>query len=218
MKALAQKYYGGWEPSNYALVTPAEPAQAEPRRAHFPWPVRTLARLAIGFHGPAYSDDSGDKAALNLMAEIAFSPFSPLYLRLVNKERKCVSLGASFADTRDPSLLVFNAVVKSAADLPYVEKEILKELDRIKGELVPPDILADTKSNLIYAMAAALGTTDGVAGTLASYVNLAGDPGTLNKLFGLYDKATPQNIRDAARKYFRAANSTTVTLASGDGQ
>ena len=157
-------------------------------RAHYPWPVRTLPRLAIGFHGPAYSDESGDKAALNLLAEIAFSPSSPLYQRLVNEERKCLSLGACFADTRDPSLLVFNAVVKSTADLPYVEREILKELDRIKAELVPPDILADTKSNLSYAMAAALGTTDGVAGTLAFYVNLAGDPGTLNKLFDLYDK------------------------------
>jgi zinc protease len=218
LMALARKYYGGWEPSNYALVTPAEPAQAEPRRAHYPWPVRTLSRLAVGFHGPAYSDESGDKAALNLMAEISFSPFSPLYQRLVNKEQKCLSLGASFADTRDPSLLVFNAVVKSAADLPYVEKEILKELERIKSEPVSPDILADVKSNLRYGMAAALGTTDGVAGTLAFYINLAGDPGTLNKLFDLYERTTPRNIQDAARKYFRAANSTTVTLASGDVQ
>ena len=218
LKALVQKYYGGWEQSNYALVTPVEPIQAEPRRAHYPWPTRTLPRLAIGFHGPAYSDASGDKAALDLMAEIAFSSFSPLYQRLVNKEQKCLSLGASFADTRDPSLLVFNAVIKSAADLPYVEKEILKELERIKVEPVPPEILADVKSHLRYSMAAALGTTDGLAGTLAFYVSLAGDPGTLNKLFDLYDRTTSQNIQDAARKYFRAANSTTVTLAEGSGQ
>ena len=218
LKALVQKYYGGWEKSNYALATPVEPPQAEARRAQYPWPSKTLPRLAIGFHGPAYSDEIVDKAALNLLAEIAFSTFSPLYQRLVNKEQKCLSLGASFADTRDPSLLIFNAVVKSAADLPYVEKEILKELERLKAELISPDILADVKSNLRYSMAAAMGTTDGVAGTLAFYINLAGDPGTLNKLFGLYDRTTPQDIQDAARKYFLTANSTTVTLASGGVQ
>lgn len=215
---LVRQYYGGWEKSNYALTTPVEPPQAEAKRAHYPWPSRTLPRLAIGFHGPAYSDESVDKAALNLMAEIAFSPSSPLFQRLVNKEQKCLSLGASFGDTRDPALLIFNAVVKAAADLPYIEKEILKELERLKTELIAPGVLADIKSNLRYSMAAALGTTDGVAGTLAFYINLAGDPGTLNKLFALYDKITPKDIQDMARKYFHPSNGTTVTLAAGGAQ
>jgi zinc protease len=218
LKALVQQYYGGWEKSGYALATPIEPPQKEALRAQYPWPSKTLPRLAIGFHGPAYSDEAVDKAALDLMAEIAFSPFSSLYQRLVNKEQKCLSLGASFADTRDPSLLIFNAVVKSADDLPYVEKELLKELERLKAELIAPNILADVKSNLRYSMAAAMGTTDGVASTLAFFINLAGDPGTLNKLFDLYDRVTPGDIRAMARKYFRTANSTTVTLAAGGVQ
>ncbi len=215
LKGLVQRYYGGWEKSNYALVTPVEPPQTEARRANDPWPSRTLPLLAIGFHGPAYSDEVIDKAALNLMAEVAFSPFSPIYQRLVYKEQKCLSLGASFADSRDPSLLIFNAVVKSEDDLHYVEKEILKELERLKAELVSPDILADVKSHLRYTTTAALGTTDGIAGALAFSINLAGDPGTLNRLFDLYDRVTPRDIQDMARKYFRTANSTTVTLASG---
>ncbi|MGD0782307.1 MAG: pitrilysin family protein, partial [Candidatus Aminicenantales bacterium] len=218
LKALVQRYYGGWEKSNYTLVTPVEPPQTEARRAHYPWPSRTLPRLAVGFHGPAYSDEAVDKAALNLMAEVAFSPVSPIYQRLVYKEQKCLSLGASFADSRDPSLLIFNAVVKAADDLPYVEKEILKELERLKAELIAPDVLADAKSHLRYTTAAALGTTDGVAGTLAFSINLAGDPGTLNRLFDLYDRITPKDIQDMARKYFRPANSTTVTLAAGGAQ
>ena len=39
-----------------------------------------------------------------------------------------------------------------------------------------------------------------------------------NKLFDLYDRVTPGDIRDMARKYFRTANSTTVTLAAGGAQ
>jgi predicted Zn-dependent peptidase len=54
-----------------------------------------------------------------------------------------------------------------------------------------------------------------VAGTLAFYINLAGDPGTVNKLFDLYDKVTPADIMAAVRKYCKPTNSTTVTLTGG---
>ena len=64
-------------------------------------------------------------------------------------------------------------------------------------------------------MARSLETTDGVAGTLAFYLNLTGDPGTLNRLFDLYDKVTPRDIQDMARKYFKPSNGTVVTLTGG---
>ena len=215
LSALAGQYYGSWEKSNYKLVTPVEPPQPEAKRTHYPWPARTLGRLAVGFHGPAFSDEVLDKAALDLLAVIGFSPSSSLYQRLVNKEQKCLSLGASFTDTRDPSLFVVSAVVKRDEDLPAVEQDIAKELERLKIEPVPASVLADIKSNLRYSMTDALGTTDGVAATLAFYINLTGDPGTLNRLFRLYDKITPGDIRETARKYLKPSNATTVTLSTG---
>jgi zinc protease len=57
-----------------------------------------------------------------------------------------------------------------------------------------------------------------VAGTLAFYINLAADPGTVNKLFGLYDRVTPRDILDIAKKYFKPANCTIVTLAGGQAK
>jgi zinc protease len=215
LMAYVKKYYGSWEKSNYALQTPVEPPQTQPKRSHYEWPAKTLPKLAIGFHGPAYSDVTIDKAALDLLAEISFSPSSPLYQRLVIQEQKCLSLGASFGDTRDPYLLIFNAGLKNDDDLSYVEGEILKELEKAKNEPAPAQKLAEIKSNMKYSMANALGTTDGIAGTLAFYINLAADPATLNKLFNLYEKVTPRDIQDAAKKYFKATNSTVVTLTGG---
>ena len=212
---LVKTYYGPWEKSNYALVTPIEPPQTAPKRAHLPWPGQTIPRLSIGFHGPAFSDEIPDKAALDLLAAVAFDPSSPLVQRLVRTEQKCLSLGAGFSDNRDPGLLLFSAAVKNEEDLPYVEGEILKELDRLKREPVSAEALAAIKSNMKYSLAEALGTSDGVAGTLAFYVNLTGDPGTINKLFNLYDRITPADISAVAAKYFRAENSTTVTLTGG---
>lgn len=212
------QYYGGWEKSGYNLVTPEEPAQTKSKRAHYDWPTQTLPFLAIGFHGPAYSDENIDKAALDLMAEIAFSRSSELYQRLVIEEQKCQSLGASFADRRDPYLLTFNSVVKNEKDLAYVEEEIFKELERLKTEPVSEEKLADIKSNLKYSFANSLGTTDGVAGSLAFYINLTTDPGSVNKMFDLFERVTPQDIVAMAKKYFKKSNSTVVTLTGGKAQ
>lgn len=218
LMSLVKRYYGEWEKSGYDLVTPDEPAQTHPKRAHYDWPTTTMPLLAIGFHGPAFSDESVDKAALDLMAEIAFSRSSDLYQRLVIEEQKCQSLGASFADRRDPYLLVFNAVVKNEKDLAYVEEEMLKELEKIKTEPVSEEKLADIKSNLKYSFAQSLGTTDGVAGSLAFYINLTTDPDTVNKMFALFEKVTPQDIMSMAQKYFVESNSTVVTLTGGKEQ
>ncbi|MFC2169422.1 M16 family metallopeptidase [Acidobacteriota bacterium] len=211
-----RKYYAAWEKSGYTLITPEEPLQGKAKRAHHEWPSQTLPRLAIGFHGPAYSDEKIDKAALDLLAEIAFSTSSAIYQRLVIEEQKCLTLSAYFADTRDPYLLTFNAIVKKEADLPYVEEEIFKELEKHQNEPVSEEILADVKSNLKYSFTSILGTTDGMAGTLAFYINLATDPGTVNKLFSLYEKVTTQDIQEMAKKYFQNTNSTVVTLSGGN--
>jgi len=211
----AKKYYSGWEKSNYALVTPEEPPQTKAKRAHYEWPSKTLPRLVIGFHGPEFSDEKIDKAALDLMAETSFSRSSLLYQKLVIEEQKCLSLYASFADRRDPYLLTFNAVVKDEKDLPYVEQEIFKELERLKKEPVSKELLADIKSNMKYSFASALGTTDGIASSLAHYINLTTDPGTINKLFNLFDKVSPADIQKMCQKYFVKTNSTVVTLSGG---
>ncbi|HZX11647.1 MAG TPA: pitrilysin family protein [Acidobacteriota bacterium] len=213
---FVKKYYSVWEPSNYKLKTPVEPAQKDAKRSHYQWPGPTTPRIAVAFHGPAFSDEKIDKAALDLLAEIGFSPSSPLYQRLVVEEQKCFSLYADFPDRREPHLLTFNALVKEKEDLPYVEEEIFKELELYKNELIPEDKLEAVKSNLKYSMARQFGTTDGTAGILAFYINLTTDPNSINKLFDLYQNIASQNIREMAQKYFIKTNSTVVTLTGGE--
>ncbi|HDJ22403.1 MAG: insulinase family protein [Candidatus Aminicenantes bacterium] len=218
LMTYVRKYYSPWPKSGYKLVTPTEPPQKKQKRAHYEWPTKTLPRLAIAFHGPAYSDTQIDKAALDLLAEVYFSRRSSLFQRLVIDQQICLSLSASFPDRRDPYLLIFNAVLKDEKDLPEVEKAIFEELTKAKNELVPTDLLRDIKSNLKYSFLRSMETTDGVAGTLAFYINLTTDPGTVNQLFDLYDKITPENIQEMAKKYFRTENSTVATLTGGKGK
>jgi len=212
---LVKKYYSPWEKSGYTLISPEEPVQAAQKRAHFDFPSPTLPQLAIGFHGPAYSDEQIDMAAMDLLSAVAFSSSSDFFQRMVIEEQVCQSFSASFSDHRDPYLLTFNATLKREEDLPYVEQEIFKELERLKSEQVDVEALQRVKSNQKYSFANALGTTDGIAGTLAHFINLTGDPGTVNRLFDLYDKITPEDIQEITAKYFTLTNSTVVTLTGG---
>jgi zinc protease len=218
LMSLVKQHYGEWEASGYTLITPVDPPQKAARRAHYDWPTATLPLLAIGFHGPAYSGEELDKAALDLLAQTFFSRRATLYQKLVIEEQKCTSFYAGFPDRRDPYLLTFNAVIKNNNDLAYVEEEIFKEIERAKQDLVQDEFLAEVKSSIKYSFAEALGTTDGVAGSLAFYISLAEDPGTINKLFALYERVTPQVMQDMARKYFTRANSTVVTLSGGQSR
>jgi zinc protease len=209
---LVKKYYEDWEKSGYVLKTPEEPPQTKAKRAHYKSPSRTLPRISIGFHGPAYSDEQIDMAALNLLAKTSFSESSSLYQKLVIEEQVCSSLSASFENRRDPYLLVLRATVKKEEDLPYVESEIFSELERLKNELVSEELLAEIKSNQKYSFTSDMSTTDGVASRLARYIQLTGDPGTVNRLFDLYEKVTPQYIQEMAKKYFKKTNSTVAIL------
>ena len=84
-----------------------------------------------------------------------------------------------------------------------MENEIFKELEKFKKEPISEGLLSDVKSNLKYSFASDLDTTDHIAGELAFYINLATDPGTVNKLFDLYEKVTPEDIQKMTKKYLK---------------
>jgi zinc protease len=65
--AMVKKYFGDWKRGAYTPDIPREPEQKEPRDAHVDWPSETLPLVYVAFRGPAYSDDTKDKAALDLL-------------------------------------------------------------------------------------------------------------------------------------------------------
>jgi zinc protease len=210
---LVRKYYGSWEKSNFEFTIPAEPLPDEPRRVRVAWDVPTRARLAVGFRVPAFSDQAPDKAALDLLASIAFSSSSPLYDRLVRREKLCLTLEAAAADRRDPYLLIVNASAAAEMDLAQIEKAILAEIERLKTELVSPRALTAAKAGRRSALQMAMETTEGRAAVLSRFIALTGDPESLGRVNGLYERISPAELREAARRYLKTA--TTATLALG---
>jgi zinc protease len=214
---LTKKYFGGWPRGNYVPAIPAEPAQTEARTAHVDWPSPTLPWIAVAFKGPAYSDETKDKPALDLLSPIAFGQNSELYRRLVLDEQKVDELAADFGNHPDPELFTVYARVKDAKDVDDVREQILATFARFTKEAVDQARLDATRSRIRYSFALRMNSSPAIAASLAPYIALRRTPDTINKVFALYQQITTQDIQATAGRYFVDAHRTIVTLASQAG-
>jgi zinc protease len=212
--SLVKKYFSDWKRGSFTPQIPNEPEQTAPREAHVDWPSETLPLVYVAFRGPAYSDVNSEKAALDLLAPIAFGENSDLYQQLVLKEQKVDSLSFNFEDRVDPELFLVAAKVKDRKDLDYVRQQIVATYKRFTSELVPKDKLDSTRSRLRYQFALGMDSSESIAGALASYVGLRRTPETIDKVYALYDAITPADLRAAAAKYFVDNHRTIVTLST----
>jgi zinc protease len=216
-RALVDQYWGNWKRGNYHPDIPAEPVQQGPRENHVDWPSPTLPLLEIAFHGPAYTDNDKDWAALDALATLAFSRNSDLYEKLVVREQKVDRLIGDMPQSVDPNLFAVEARVKNPNDLPYVRTQILDTIKRFQDELVPAEKLSAVKNRERYAFTMQLDNSQSVAAAVARYVALRRSPDTIDKLYAIYSQLTPEDIRAAARKYLIESNRTIVTLTGAAG-
>jgi zinc protease len=214
---LTKKYFGGWAHGSYAPSIPAEPAQAASRTAHVDWPSPTLPWLAVAFKGPAYSDETKDKAALDLLSEIAFGRNSDLYRRLVLEQQIVDELGVDFGNHPDPELFTTYARIKDGKNADDVREQILATVARFTKETVDQMKLDATRSRMRYSFALRMNSSPAIAAALAPYILLRRTPDTIDKVFALYQQVTPQDIRAGAAKYLTENNRTIVTLATKAG-
>ncbi len=211
---LTTTYFGGWARGSYAPNIPAEPPQTESRTAHVDWRSPTLPRLAVAFKGPAYSDEVKDKAALDLLSEIAFGRNSDLYRRLVLEEQKVDELNVDFGNHPDSELFTVYARIKKAQDVDDVREQVLATFARFASEQVDQSKLDATRSRIRYGFALRMNSSPAIAAALAPYILLRRTPETIDKVFALYQQMTAQDLRTMAAKYFTDNNRTIVTLAS----
>jgi zinc protease len=218
VRALVDKYWAGWQRGSYAPVIPEEPEQNGERTSHVEWPSPTLPWVVMAYKGPAYSEEKKDKAALDLIGNLGFSPSSDLYQKLVIREQKVDVLFHSFDDHLDPYLLMASARVKDVVDIDYVRDEIARAFDSFKEESIDADKLQSVKSHLKYGFVLDLDNSEAIATALVPYIALRRTPETINRLYDVYGSVTPDDLRQMARKYFLASRRTTVTLSESEKQ
>jgi zinc protease len=213
VEAAARKAYGGWKRGSYVFKAPTEPSQPEEKRVDVSWDNPTQPYLVVGYHAPAFSTTATDMPALDLVSQLLFSEAAPLYQKLVVEEQEVDLLFGAAPDHVDPYLFTIYARVKKPERVGYVEKTITAALAELREKPVDAARLSQVKSHLKYAYAMGLDTAASVARSLAHYLALTGDPDSVNQVYALYDRITPEEVRAAARSCFVAGGRTVVTLA-----
>ena len=208
----AQKYFGSWKRGNYKPVIEQDPMQTGTRFTHiklgsFP------PYLSMNYKGPGFSYTDKDLPSLTLLCSLMFGETSPLYQKLVLKERKVRTLFANAGLNRDPGLISIGASVVDSKDLQYVKDEIVKILELAKVEGVDARRLSDTKSNYKYSIAMRLDSPDALAEALGRFTWLSGKPETINAYYALFNKTTAQDLILVAKKYFTPEALTIGTIS-----
>lgn len=212
VQGLVQKGWGSWKRGSYKAAIPAEPPQEGPRTGHVDWPSPTLPWFAVSYRVPAYSDEQDDFAALDALSSLAFSPSSDLYQKLVIQEQKVDQFGANNGNHVDPYLFTIFARIKKPEDMAAVQKDVLATIQTFAAMPVSAEKLERLKENLRYSFALGLNNSEAIAGTVAQYVAMRRTPETINRLYDLYARLTPQDVQRAAKKYLTEKNQTIVTL------
>lgn len=211
---MIKKYYGDWKRGDYKANIPTEPEQKEAKSRHIEWESQTLPIEVVAYRGPAFSTETKDKAALDLLSIVAFGGNSDIYKKLVLDEQKAVFVEADFGNMVDPELFAVYAQYKNVNDTDYIKNEILKTYEKYKTDLIPQQQLDETRSRLRYGFIQGMNSNEAIAGTMARYISLTRSPETIDKLFALYSTITPEDIRKAAQKYFTEKHQTVITLAT----
>ena len=215
VNALAKKYFGAWERGSYESVVPVEPEQTETRYTHLQ-NGSIPAYLSMSYKGPAFSDTAIDMPALDVLASIVFSDTSELAKKLVIEEQKIRFIGGGAFDSRDPNLFTIQASMVEKDDMPYVMGEIEKAIAKVKTEGVDEALLERTKSNLKYGFAMGIDNPSAIASSLSHYIQLTGDPESINRLYALYDTITVDDLKKIANKYFVPEHLTIATISEDE--
>ncbi len=213
---VIKKYYSDWKPGDHKVEMPVEPEQKEERRAHVTYEGDTLPLLAVAYKAPAFTPDSKDFAALNLLAELAFGETSDLYQKLVLEEQKVDFVSGEYAPHMGPYLFNIYARLKNPEDLSAVENAITTTLEEMKQKPVDAKRLADLKSNRKYTFLMSFDTSKSVVGgfyrSMAPYISLIYGVTAVDRVFDSVAAVTPEDILKAANVYLQNTNRTVVTL------
>ena len=218
-KRIIEENYGSLEPGLDLPTLPEEPLQDEERRAEIIYPGKTSPYMLISYKLPAYNLESIEIPSIDIIKELYFSEGCPIYNRLVYEEKLVTSI--YFPDyyfTKDPGLFSITLKLKNKEDIEKVEEIFTEEVLKIENELCSSEKLESIKEKILYSRLTELDSLDNISFSFMNYYFLSHNPDGINRYFDYYLKVTPEDLQNAAKKYFSKNNRIIVTLFEEDGR
>ena len=188
------------------LPAAADRCRAAARRRSGPAAFSTPARRCPSCRSPTRATPSTRTTRTTsppcCWSDLAFGETSEIYQKLVLDQQTVQAIEAYVPLNRDVPLFDVIAMVKDAADLDAVRDEIYQTLERFQAGPADPEKLAQLKRRHKYAFLMDLDTPDGVAEALARPIALTGGIECVDRMYAALDRATPEDVMRAARKYF----------------
>lgn len=172
--------------------------------------------LAIAYKIPNFEHE--DIVALSALSEILSSgKSSRLQKELSDKKRLVNSIYGYTMDLKDPGLFIFMAVCNEGVKAETVEKEILKEIDKLKTKGIDKKELEKVKINTKADFIFNLESSSHVADLFGSYM-ARGNVKPLLEYEEKLSKLSAEDIINVANKYFTDDIKTTIILRKKDKQ
>ena len=219
--SLVRKYFGTI-PSQPAPTKPdvTEPAENVASKADVEDQHAQMPALAMAWKIPARR--SPDFYAIALLNSILCGgESSRFHQKLVKEKAVALEVQGTLEERRGPSQIAIFSIHKPDVKSDALQAIIESELDRLKSDGVGVEELAKVKNQFRLGRFlgggaegeyASLQTALGRALALAEFAMFDGDPSLVNTELDRYLAVTPQQVRDAARRYLGAANRSVLYI------
>ncbi len=189
---------------------PVEPKRDGAIRKELIKENNTIDTIAIAYPIPNF--EHKDQVVLSAISEILSSgKSSRLHKEIIDKKQMANSVYGYNMELTDDGIFMFMGLANPGIKIEDLEKEILKQIEKLKNEEVTKDELEKIKIN-----------------AKADFIYSLEDSASINSLFGSYlvrgnleplltyeenlAKITPKMVMDTAKKYFNHDLTTTIIL------
>jgi len=214
--ALAKKYFGPHKAEKQGVIKPrTEPDQKGVKRIVVKVPAQQ-PYLVMGYKVPVVKQakEAWEPYALDMLVSILDGGSSARFAKnLVRGEQIAVSAGASYSlFTRLQGLLLIDGSPAPGFDMAQLEAALLKEIDRLKYELVPQEELERITTQVIAAKVYERDSVFYQAMQLGLLETVGLDWRLNDEAVDRLKAVTPEQVQAVAKKYLIDDNLTFARL------
>lgn len=151
------------------------------------------------------SNKSRDARVLDMISTyLSGGKSSVLYKKLVDEQKKALSVSANSIGFEDAGVFAFFAIPMGATPKADLQKVIDEEIKKVQTSLISEEDYQKLQNKFENEFVNANSTVQGIASSLATNYMLMGDTNLINKDIDIYRSITREEIRDVAKKYLNS--------------